>query len=735
MSKASRFWLLGLALFAFAARPTAAQDEDKEPGKAKPQLVTIKLDKNLKITDFLDQISRSTGKPLLYDPNNQRIRNQELGAGFSHEIPEDRVFDTFRSILAFYELTLVPIGPEGYEIYLVIDSRSTNNFVKNKAIYVDYKDLDKYADQDGLYISCAIPLRWIDNLTTLRTALSTMVTPAGVGRVHEVPGSQSIIIMDFAPTVAAMGRLIKQMDVPPPGKQMVLEFVELKYAYADDVADVVSELVQAQRQAVSQVQRGQPSVRSDNPEPRILAYEPKNAIVIAATEDDYKLIKGLIDRFDEPGAPTSQVEVVRLNHVAAEDIADTLSQVLEGIGDFGAPAPGQPAGQGNRPTQPGIRRTGGQDQPEPQVVPDAVTNSLVIAANQRTIRALKDIIEQLDIPKDQVLIEATLISLQRQDDFQFGVELVGIDTTGLNSKTPSGFGVSNFGLSTFEDTNNDGIPDINVPTNLTQEGGGLVAGIFRNGGIPVLIQAVQRLNHAKVVSMPSVVTYENSAATLRALQQEPVGQQTEFSSGSVGQGFNEFVDAGVTLTVSPHISADNYLRLEIELEVSSFTGTAEGSGLPPPKVTNQLTSTVALPNEYTVVMGGLISEENTVTEDKVPLLGDIPVLGYLFKNKSRRKIKRNLFLFVTPHILRQHGVSFDELHRQSWIAKMKADELIEVVHIHNSLFRDDPRFKTPDEAGIAELDVSSLIDAGRLQEVPADVALQEIQQLRSRVSK
>ena len=734
MRKALSLPLYGLAILAFLASPSLAQGDEEKDGDV--DLVEIKLDKDLKITDFLDQISKATGKPLLYDPNGQRIRGAALGAGFSHKIPKDRAFDTFRAILAFYELVLVPIGPAGYEIYLVIDSRSTNNFVKNKAVYVDYQDLDKYADQDGLYISCAIPLRYIDNLTTLRTALSTMVTPAGIGRVHEVPGSNNIIIMDFAPTVAAMSRLIKQMDVQPPGKQLVLKFVELNYAYADDVADIISELVQAQRQAQTRTPgRGQSANRAQAPEPRILAYEPKNALVVAATEDDFTLISSLIERFDQPGEPSSQVEVVRLNHVEAEDIADTLSQVLEGLGSALGATPGQPGPRGQgRPQQQGVRRTGGANAVEPQVVADSATNSLVIAANRRTIVALKDIIAQLDIPKDQVLIEATLISLQRQDDFQLGIELVGIDTTGLNGNTASGFGVTNFGLSTFEDTNNDGIPDINVPTNLTREGGGFAAGIFRNGGIPILLQAVQRLNNAKVISMPSIVTYENSSATLRALNEEPVGTTTEFSSGSVSDGFTEFVEAGVTLTVSPHISADNYLRLEVELEVSTFTGTAEGSGLPPPKITNTIQSTVALPNEYTVVMGGLISEDNTITEDKIPLLGDIPVLGYLFKNKSRRKIRRNLFIFITPHILRQRGVSFDELHRQSWIAKMKADELIEVVEIHNSNYRDDPRFKTPDEAGIAQLDISTLIDAGRFQEVPPEMALMEIQRLRERTA-
>jgi general secretion pathway protein D len=525
MWKALRLWICGLVLLAVAAPAALSQGEE---------LVEIKLDKDLKITDFLDVISKSTGKPLLYDPNGQRIRGQALGAGFTHEIPKDRVFDTFRAILAFYELVLVPIGPRGYEIYLVIDSRSTNNFVKNKAVYVDHKDLEQYEDHDGLYISCAIPLTHIENLTTLRTALSTMVSPAGIGRVHEVPGSNSIIIMDFAPTVAAMAKLIKQMDVQPPGKALVLEFIELAYAYADDVAEIIGELVTAQRQAQVTQRRGQTTVRQQTPEPRILAYEPRNALVIAATEDDFQLIKSLVERFDEASPELSTVEVIRLNHVEAEDVADTLTQVLEGMGGaLGGPQTGQPRRQGQRPTQPGVRRTSRSDEVEPQVVPDPVSNSIILAADRKTIVALKDILTQLDIPKDQVLIEATLISLTRTDDFQLGVELVGIDETGLTSSTASGFGVTNFGLSTFEDTNDDGIPDINIPTALSSPGGGLVAGIFRNGGIPVLLQAVQQLNNAQIMSMPSVVTYENSTATLTSQQEQPVGNQTELSSGSL----------------------------------------------------------------------------------------------------------------------------------------------------------------------------------------------------------
>jgi general secretion pathway protein D len=456
-----------------------------------------------------------------------------------------------------------------------------------------------------------------------------------------------------------------------------------------------------------------------------------------STQDDFLRIQSLIDQFDQPGEQISLVEVIRLNHVQAEDVADTLTQVLEGMGGQLGSQSQQATRPGQRPRGAGTQRTGGSSQDmEPQVVPDPATNSLILAADTKTISALKNIIEQLDLPKDQVLIEASLIALIRTDDFQLGVELVGVDETGLNSSTASGFGVTNFGLSTFEDTDGDLIPDINVPTALQTGGGGLVAGIFRNGGIPIMLTALQQLNNAKVLSMPSVVTYDNSAATLQSLQDAAVGAQAELSSGSLQQGFDGYESAGVTLVVSPHISADEYLRLDIELEVSSFQGDVSpdsSTGLPPPRQRNIINTTIALPNEHTVVMGGLIGEDETLSESKVPLLGDIPVLGYLFKNKSRTKVKRNLFIFVTPHILRQHGVDFTELHKQTWIAKMKADELIEHIEIHNANFKLDPRFKDPEDLGQAMLDVSSHVDAGRFQEVPAEIALQELQSLRRRV--
>ena len=290
-------------MLALLATPAHTQDANKNN-----EMVTIKVDKDLPIAEFLDHISAATGRPLLYDPNGQRIRGQKMGQGFSHNVPKERVFDTFRAILAFFELNLVPIGPKGHEIYLVLDSRSTNNFVKNKAVFVDHGKLDAYADKDGMYIASAVPIRHIENLTTLRTALSTMVSPAGIGRVHEVPGSQSIIIMDFAPTVHAMAQLIKKMDVPPTGTERTLAVIELKHAVAKDLASAVNETLANTPPPAAPGRRGYVPSGAGRIKPRVVPYAARNALLVTCMKSDYKGIRELVATLDKPMKRLESVE-------------------------------------------------------------------------------------------------------------------------------------------------------------------------------------------------------------------------------------------------------------------------------------------------------------------------------------------------------------------------------------------------------------------------------------------
>jgi type II secretory pathway component GspD/PulD (secretin) len=361
MEREGEFMRILMIVFALVVAARAA-DEDK------PE-VRIQVTKDMELQAFLDMVSQSTGSPILYNPMSQRIRAQKMGSTFSLSVPKDRLFDTFRAILSFYELTLVPIGPKGYEIFLVIDSRSTNNFVKNKAIPVKHEELPQFADRDGLYISCAIPVRHVDNLTTLRTALSTMVSPAGIGRVHEVPGTKTIIVMDFAPTVAAIATLIREMDKPNTDEE-VLESIELTHANAKDVAASIQELYATP--ASNSQQNSRRGVVVVKPRPRLVAFPARNAVLVRASQSDLETIRGLITKLDQAKGQRGAYVMVAVKHVEADYLAQVLMLTLEG-----------PA----------------TDDWEISIVAETHTNSLLLNGDKNAIAAVQSMIERIDREK------------------------------------------------------------------------------------------------------------------------------------------------------------------------------------------------------------------------------------------------------------------------------------------------------------------------------------------------
>jgi hypothetical protein len=276
--------VLTVALFG-CLRPAAAQEEQ----------VAITLQKDQPVAGFVDSAALTIGRPILYDPNSQRLqKGQVMGVDMQWSVPKGKELDLIRSILAFYEIVLVPVGPQGHQVLLAIDSRSTNNLVKNKAEFVPFEAIGQYGDKDGLYIMTSIPLKHIENLTMLRTALSTMVTPAGIGRVHEVPGANRLIVMDFAPTVIAMARIVKEMDVDP--QPVVTATIMLQHAQAAPLAQTLKELF------VTEAPKAPAPMAAAAPAPRIAAYEDRNAVVVLATEKDLARIREVVKQLDVPPA-------------------------------------------------------------------------------------------------------------------------------------------------------------------------------------------------------------------------------------------------------------------------------------------------------------------------------------------------------------------------------------------------------------------------------------------------
>jgi type II secretory pathway component GspD/PulD (secretin) len=236
-----------------------------------------------------------------------------------------------------------------------------------------------------------------------------------------------------------------------------------------------------------------------------------------------------------------------------------------------------------------------------------------------------------------------------------------------------GFGLTNFGLSTLSDTDNDGIPDTKVPNSL----GGMTAGILDGDdfSMPILLNLLEERRNSNVLNVPSVLVNNNGNATVTTLDEQPTTTIT--ASGGIGgqtqENFASYESAGITMQISPSISASRYLRLGISLQVSTFIG-AVGGPVPPARVTRTIETTVNVPDGDTMVIGGIIVDNTNVTKTQVPFLGDLPIIGFLFGNKASTVDRTALYFFVTPHILKD--VDFADLAEISYRKKLEAANTI-----------------------------------------------------------
>lgn len=269
---------------------------------------------------------------------------------------------------------------------------------------------------------------------------------------------------------------------------------------------------------------------------------------------------------------------------------------------------------------------------------DEHTNSILAIGTREFHAQLESLIDDLDRRRPQVLIEMTLVAITMSDSLDLGVELETLDLgDAWDYLTFSNFGLSTIDVATGQRT--------------------LIPGVGGNGVLigpdetPILMRALATKANARVISTPKLLVSDNARGTLRNVDEAPF-TSVNASDTVATTSFAGFESAGTTLSVTPHISQGAYLALDYELTFSNFTGGASGTAVPPPRSTNSFTSTVEVPDSYTLITGGLTVENKSDTTSEVPLLGRIPGLGLLFQNNGKKNTKTKIFAFIRPTILR-----------------------------------------------------------------------------------
>jgi general secretion pathway protein D len=389
----------------------------------------------------------------------------------------------------------------------------------------------------------------------------------------------------------------------------------------------------------------------------LIAYPATNSLIITDAVPNVKKIESLIQSLDVTTSEgKGKINVYYLKHANSEDFAKVMAAL---VARLPVPHPGAAA----QPAGPATILEG-----QVTITSDKATNSVIIVASPGDYETIRDVIQKLDIRRRQVYVEAAIIemSLTKQRELGFEFQATNYD---LDNNKISGIGGTNFG--------NIGNAIAGGPAALAGMNGlaiGAVKGTFTFKGVEylnvgALLRALQTDGDVNVLSTPNILTTDNQKAEIMVGENVPfVGSQTQSATTGGIPTYNiDRKDVGITLKLTPQITSDDNVRLDIYQEISDIVQTAgiNPNLLGPSTSKRSASTTVVIKDRETMVIGGLIRDNVTSSTSKVPLLGDIPILGWLFKFKNTRVEKTNLMIFITPYIIKNETEAGEVTRRKS----------------------------------------------------------------------
>jgi len=577
---------------------------------AEPPVSTTLNFKGADIQAVISTVAQATGKNFIVDPRVKGkvtlISNRAMGKG--------EIYKVFLSILEVHGFTAIPSGEA---IKIVPDADAKHSSLPNAS-----------GRRPGRGDEAVTRVIEIEHVTAAQLVpiLRPLVPPQG--HLAAYPQSNVLIISDRAANIKRLINIIKRIDQPSSGE---IEIVRLEHAAASDLVRVLTSL---QQQASKK--GGQSS------KPLLVADERTNSILIGGDRSKRLRLRAIISHLDTPSEVTGDTHVIYLRYAKAKD----LVPVLTGVGD----AKKKTGAKSKAPTAASNLAF--------NIQADESTNALVITASPGVFRSLKSVISQLDIRRAQVMVEAIIAEVSSDRAAELGVQWlfdgsVSDNPVGAINFGGSGTSISSLAAGTAAGGGGVGAALASLGAGATLGFGKFTSDTFNFAG---LISALEGDGSTNVLSTPNLVTLDNQEAEIFVGQELSIPTGSFSSAGSTTSTVNPFTtferkQVGIRLKVKPQINEGDAIQLEIEQTVDGISAGAAGTG---DIVTNErsIKTTVLVDDGKLLVLGGLIKDDLVETEQKVPLLGDIPLLGMLFKYKSVKKVKTNLMVFLRPTILR-----------------------------------------------------------------------------------
>ena len=589
------------------ADPTSRGNSDSE------RFISIDFN-DVDISVFIKFISELTSKNFVVD---QRVKGKVTIISPS-KISVKEAYKVFESVLEVHGYTTVEAG-QVIKIVPSPDARSKN---------IETRLREEAVSPADRVVTQLIPLKFA-NSTEIKKLFAPLISKSSV--ILAYPPTNMLIVTDISSNIKRLLRILKAIDITGMGEE--LSVIPLEYADSTKFVKILDSVFKT---------KTRPKAQDSASAIKFVADERTNTIIVLASEVETTKIKRLIHLLDrETPRGKEKIRVYYLENANAEDLAKVLQELPTKKG-------GAPEGR----KTPFVSETA-------KITADKATNSLIIMAGKEDYLVLEEIIQKLDVPRAMVYIESLIMEVNVEKDFNLGVEWIAGGKTSIDDKETA------FG-GAFSSTGGA------LPSPLTAPPEGFTLGIFSESvtiagitfpNLGAVVQAFKKDKDVHILSTPQILTTDNEEATITVGKNVPYQTRAGTSDADVDYSYYEYKDVGITLKITPQISKDRLVRLYISEESTKLDELASTSDERPTTLKRTIETTVIVKDKSTLVIGGLIDDSFTKTQYKVPCLGDIPLLNFLFKSTSKAADKTNLFVFITPHVVK-HPAEAEEIYQK-----------------------------------------------------------------------
>lgn len=601
---------------------------------------------NAELKDIIKAISKLARKNFILD---RKIENRRITILSPEPVTKQEAYNAFLSSLYMNDLTIVAEG----KFLKVIDTKSA--LQANIRVF-----MGDYAPNTAEVITVLYPLKFL-NAEDIQRYLTDLVPRSG--RIAAYPNTNTLVMTDTGFNLRRVIQIIKTIDIP--GHEDQLENIPIRYASAKDIGKLIDEILSAQNGGSSRVARTrtQQKTRGGGTITKIVTDERTNSLVVLANGRGIKEIKDLVRQLDTTNAAGGgNIHLYYCKNAVAEDLANTINGLTSSAGNKNQPQ-GNNAGI-NNPIIPNPRLVGANQgagdgsvrfEGNLRVTADKPTNSLVVVGSASDFAALKKILEKLDIPRRQVYVEATImeLNLEKTSQFTIGANLAGPGIPSLGGFKPTA-------------------PSINFTDLVSKPGAltGLVAGFASGASYTIgsgdaqytvravtgLIKALVDSTQGQILHQPQVLTSDNQEAEIKVTSKISTSteQQSATTTGIITTQQITKEPVEISLKITPQLGeGSDLIRLKVDQVVDDFQPSSVAGQINTTQ--RKATTNVVVRDGDTIVVGGL--QKNTVSDRKsrIPILGDLPIIGKLFGGTDNQSSKSMLVLFLTPYVINEYS--------------------------------------------------------------------------------